>query len=451
MATLNWIGKGQNPKLEPRILIEDPDKSYGDKSSDNMLIHGDNLLALKALEQDYSGKIKCIYIDPPYNTGQAFDHYDDGIEHSLWLSLMKERFTILKNLLDDKGTFFCQLNDDEQAYGKVLLDEVFGRQNFLNQISVKMKQTSGASGGGEDKKLKKNIEYILIYTKDLNSFVKFNDIYEEQNLFELINEMRDSGKSWKYTRVLLDIGEREYFKEIIDGSNQPIKIYKHKKVLIKSIKELMEKENLSEEQCYYKYYDKIFRDTNAQSSIRTRVIDATENDSEFISIDYIPVSGKSKGVLTTLYYKGSKKDLIAWLRDVAVKRGSTLFKSEKIGTFWDGFPLNNLTKEGGVLFPNGKKPEALIKRILDLATTDGDFVLDSFLGSGTTCAVAHKMGRKYIGIELGNHAITHCLPRLKAVSDGSDQGGISKIVNWKGGGGFKFYNLAPTLIVKVIY
>jgi len=113
--------------------------------------------------------------------------------------------------------------------------------------------------------------------------------------------------------------------------------------------------------------------------------------------------------------------------------------------------LNNLTKEGGVLFPNGKKPEALIKRILDLATTDGDFVLDSFLGSGTTCAVAHKMGRKYIGIELGNHAITHCLPRLKAVSDGSDQGGISKIVNWKGGGGFKFYNLAPTLIVKVIY
>ena len=167
---LTWIGKENLPKLEPRILLEDPEKSYHAKNKvtgndlfDNRLIFGDNLLALKALEQDFAGKVKCIYIDPPYNTGQAFEHYDDGLEHSIWLSLMRERFEILRRLLRLDGTFFCQLNDDEVAYGKVLLDEVFGRANFLNQVSVKMKQTAGASGGGEDKKLKKNVEYLLVY------------------------------------------------------------------------------------------------------------------------------------------------------------------------------------------------------------------------------------------------------------------------------------------------
>ena len=174
---LTWIGKDKRPKLEPRILLEDSSKSYHAKHKvtdndvfDNKLIFGDNLLALKALEQEYTGKVKCIYIDPPYNTVQAFDHYDDGLEHSVWLSLMKERFSILRNLLQDDGVFLCQLNDDEVAYAKVLCDEIFGRQNFLNQVSVKMKQTAGASGGGEDKKLKKHIEYILIFTKDKDKF-----------------------------------------------------------------------------------------------------------------------------------------------------------------------------------------------------------------------------------------------------------------------------------------
>jgi adenine-specific DNA-methyltransferase len=184
---LTWIGKDKRPKLEPRILLEDPSKSYHAKQRvsdndifDNRLIFGDNLLALKALEQNYSGTVKCVYIDPPYNTGQAFEHYDDGLEHSIWLSLMKERFEILRKLLTTDGVLFCQLNDDEAAYCKVLLDEVFGRNNFINQVSVKMKQTAGASGGGEDKRLKKNIEYILIYARDkdgANGFQKFNDVY----------------------------------------------------------------------------------------------------------------------------------------------------------------------------------------------------------------------------------------------------------------------------------
>ncbi|MDA5695452.1 site-specific DNA-methyltransferase [Acinetobacter baumannii] len=455
---LTWIGKDKRPRLEPRILLEDPELSYHAKSKvsendifDNKLIFGDNLLALKALEREYAGKVKCIYIDPPYNTGQAFDHYDDGLEHSIWLSLMKERFEILKNLLTVDGVFFCQLNDDELAYCKVLLDEVFGRSNFLNQVSVKMKQTSGASGGGEDKRLKKNVEYILIYTKDKDSdlgFKKFNDVYDEEDLFEVIEQMRDEGKSWKYTRVIKNFGERKFLKTILDGSGEPIDIFIHENVEIEPISQIIKKEKITEQECYVKYFDKIFRDTNAQSSIRTRVMDAINGEHDFVSIEYVPKSGKSKGRKTTLYYKGNNCDLIAWLRDVAVKKGNKLVKLEKAGTYWDGFPLNNLTKEGGVVFPNGKKPEALIQKVLALSTETNDLVLDSFGGSGTTGAVAHKMGRRWIMVELGEHCHTHIIPRLQKVINGEDTGGITKALNWKGGGGFRYYKLAPSLMKK---
>ena len=375
-------------RLEPRILLEDTEKSYhakarvGDRDIfENILIHGDNLLALKALERSFAGRVKCIYIDPPYNTGQALPHYDDGLEHSIWLSLMKERLDILRSLLKSDGLLFCQLNDDEMAYGKVLLDEVFGRKNFLNQVSVKMKQTSGASGGGEDKRLKKNVEYLLIYAKDKDGdagFNKFNDVYDEEDLFELMQEMRDEGKSWKYTRILRNLGRKEFVRQIEDGSGEPIKIFRHDGVVIEPISAVMEREDLSEEEAYVKYFDKIFRDTNAQSSIRTRVMEAVSGTGDFFSIEYTPRSGRKKGKTTTLYYKGVNCDLVAWLSDVAVKKGSRLVKLEKAGTFWEGFPLNNLTKEGGVQFPQGKKPEALIRKILDLSTDSDDWVLDSF-------------------------------------------------------------------------
>lgn len=169
-------------------------------------------------------------------------------------------------------------------------------------------------------------------------------------------------------------------------------------------------------------------------------MEATVGLGDFFSIDYTPRSGKSKGKLTTLYYKGNNRDLLAWLKDVAVKKGNKLVKLEKLGTYWQGFPLNNLTKEGQVQFPNGKKPEALIQRVIDLCTNENDLILDSFLGSGTTAAVAHKMNRRYIGIEMGAHAVTHCIPRLQKVIEG-EQGGISKAVNWTGGGGFGFFTL----------
>lgn len=448
---LTWIGKGEEPKLEPRILIENPEYSYGDPNSPNMLIHGDNLLALKALEQDYAGKVKCIYIDPPYNTGQAFEHYDDGVEHSLWLSLMNSRLKILQKLLANDGVIFVQLDDNEISYCRVMMDEIFGRQNFINQVAVKMKNTAGASGGGEDKKLKKNIEFILIYAKSYessNGFKKFNDVYEEENLFDLIDDMEAAGKSWKYTSVIISPGSFVEQRIVYDGSGDEIIVKKYKGLQRTTINQLQKSTGLSREELYAKHFENIFSDTNAQTSIRTRIMDefiALENDEVLIS-SYIPKSGKDKGQRVEHMYISPTIRRVIWLKDSCEKRGKFLFKREKLGTYWSGFPLNNLTKEGNVQFPNGKKPESLIERILELSTSKDDLVLDSFLGSGTTAATAIKLGRNFIGVELGNHSITHCVPRLNRVIEGTDQGGISKAVNWQGGGGFKFYTLAPSLL-----
>ena len=456
---LTWIGKEKRPKLEPRILLEDPEKSYHAKHRvtesdifDNRLIFGDNLLALKALEQEFSGRVKCIYIDPPYNTGQAFMHYDDGLEHSIWLSLMKERFEILRRLLTTDGVLFCQLNDDEAAYCKVLLDEVFGRNNFINQVSVKMKQTAGASGGGEDKRLKKNIEYILIYSLDRDSatgFQKFNDVYDEEDLFEIIDEMEESGKSWKYTSVLLDKGRFIEERIVLDGSGEDIRVKKYKGIKRTTINALV-RGGAEREAAYADNFEWIFSDTNAQTSIRTRIMDdfVSLADDELLVAEYTPRSGRDKGTVVQHYYISPTIRRVIWLKDTAEKRGRRIVKLEKAGTYWDGFPLNNLTKEGGVQFPNGKKPESLIRKILELATNPGDLVLDSFAGSGTTGAVAHKMGRRWIMVELGEHCHTHIVPRLKKVIDGQDPGGITKAVNWRGGGGFRYYRLAPSLLKK---
>ena len=314
-----------------------------------------------------------------------------------------------------------------------------------------MKQTAGASGGGEDKRLKKNIEYILIYAKDRDGetgFKKFNDVFDEEDLFEVIEDMRADGKSWKYTRILKSVGTRRFLKTIEDGSGEPINIFIHADVVMEPITQVCAAEGISEQECYLKYFDKVFRDTNAQSSIRTRVMEATAGEGDFFSIDYVPGSGRNKGKQVTLYYKGAKCDLIAWLSDVAVKRGNRLLKLEKAGTYWEGFPLNNLTKEGAVHFPHGKKPEALIQKVLELSTERGDWVLDSFAGSGTTGAVAHKMGRRWIMVELGEHCRTHIVPRLQRVIKGEDTAGITKAVDWQGGGGFRFYRLAPSLLEK---
>ena len=214
---LTWVGKYEESVIEPRILIEDPEKSYGDPRSKNMLIHGDNLIALQALQLEYAGRIKCIYIDPPYNTGSAFEHYDDNLEHSIWLNLMRGRLILLRNLLSEDGTIWIQIDDEEQAYLKVLCDEIFGRINFVNMISVNMKNIAGASGGGEDKRLKKNCAYILIYAKDYTLLPLFNGPYVYTEMSELIQQYLDEGKSWKYTSVLIDPGTKEYIGSTVDG------------------------------------------------------------------------------------------------------------------------------------------------------------------------------------------------------------------------------------------
>ena len=448
---LTWIGKDEERKaIEPRILIEDPKYSYGDTESGNMLIHGDNLLALKALEQEYSGKVKCIYIDPPYNTGNAFDLYDDSIEHSIWLGLMRERLICLQQLLANDGCIWIQIDDEEQAYLKVLCDEIFGRDNFVNMISVNMKSTAGASGGGEDKRLKKNCEYILKKEKNYSSLPMFNAAYEYTEMYELVCQYKKNKINWHYTSVLVNSGSKEHIGSTIDGDGNEIKVYRRNGYIIKSIRQVMEDEHITEKDVYYKYCNQIFEAKDAQSSIRSRIIDfKNENaiNDDLVSIEYVPKTGRNKGRIYEQFYKGEKCRLLAWLKDIGEMIDGILYKKDVQGTYWNlSSHLNNLTKEGNVLFPKGKKPEYLVSRILEMCSDAGDLILDSFLGSGTTAAVAQKMGRKYIGIELGNHAYTHCHPRLKMVTDGTDQGGISKTQNWKGGSGFKFYELAPSLL-----
>lgn len=449
---LTWVGKYDDKVIEPRILMEDREKSYGDPRSENMLIHGDNLIALQALQQDFYGSIKCIYIDPPYNTGSAFEHYDDNLEHSIWLSLMRKRLILLRELLREEGTIWIQIDDEEQAYLKVLCDEVFGRGNFVNMISVNMKNIAGVSGGGEDKRLKKNCEYILIYAKDYSLLPLFNGPYVYTEISDLVQQYTEEGKSWKYTSVLVEPGEKEYYGSTVDGDGNEIKVYLRKNPVMMSIKQVATRDGITEKEAYQKYGISIFQTTNAQSSIRSRVMEyRTENSiaEDLISIEYVPRTGKNRGTLYEQFYKGDKCRLFVWLKDTSEVIDGELFKKDLQGTYWDmNAWMKNLTKEGSVEFGNGKKPEQLIRQIFEMVTEPGDWVLDSFLGSGTTAAVATKMNRKWVGIELGNHAYTHCKVRLDRIVNGEDAGGITKAVNWEGGSGYHFYELAPSLLIK---
>ena len=445
---LTWIGKGEEPKLEPRILIENPKYSFGDRGSGNILIHGDNLLALKALEQEYAGKVKCVYIDPPYNTGQAFEFYDDGIEVSIWLSLMRQRLGFLKRLLHPEGVIFVQIDDNYLAHLKIIMDEVFTKAAFVNLITMRTKNSSGASGGGEDKRLKKNTEFLLCYSNP--QFSSFNDQFIDTELSVHLRQMKDEKKSFKYTSVLVNVSNKQHFKTIKDGAGNDIEVFRIGSYTTKSISSISKEEGITEIAAFEKYFDKVYTTENAQTSIRTRVQEATDELNNMYSIEYYPVSGRNKGKKTELFFVGSKKRLVSWFRNVCIKKGRKIYKREKVGTLWDDFNWNNVTREGGVRFPNGQKPEILIRRCIELSTEEGDLVMDSFLGSGTTAAVAHKLNRKWIGVELGEHAKTHCVPRMKAVIEG-EQGGISKMEDWKGGGGYKFYTLAPSLLNKDKY
>jgi adenine-specific DNA-methyltransferase len=389
---LTWIGKGEEPKLEPRILIENPEYSYGDPNSPNMLIHGDNLLALKALEQDYAGKVKCIYIDPPYNTGNAFEHYDDGVEHSLWLSLMKPRLDILRNLLSNDGSIWISIDDDESHYLKVLCDMVFGRNNFINNVIWEKKY----SPQNDAKWLSDSHDHILVYAKNKNIWrPNLLPRGEKQNKYYKYDD-KDGRGLWRSDNILV--------KSFTANRVFPIK-----------------NPNTGKE--FYPPEGRCWRYSEDSAMLML-----TENRFYF---------GKDgTGAPQVKRYLAEVKDGVT---------SKTIFFRDEVGD-------NQEAKKEVTLFNSDSifatpKPERLLERILFLGSNKGDLILDSFLGSGTTAAVAHKMGRRWIGVELGEHSKTHCFPRLKKVVDG-EQGGISKALNWNGGGGFKFYTLAPSLLKK---
>jgi len=388
---LTWIGKGEEPVLEPRILIENSEYSYGDPKTENMLIHGDNLLALKALEQDYTGKIKCIYIDPPYNTGNAFEHYDDGVEHSEWLNLIKPRLEILKKLLREDGSIWISIDADESHYLKVMCDEVFGRSNFVDEViwqrsysPINLKKT-----------LSRSHDTILVYCKNNNGFV-LNKLPRSEDANERYkNPDSDYRGVWKSSDLSVGPPIEKNIYEIKTPSGRvvlPPKGYSWR---------------LSEERL-----------------------------EEFINDNRIWFGPDGKSVPSIKRFLTEVKDGITAM---------TLWTYQEVGHNQDAKKESRIFNDTNVFAT--PKPEKLIERIINLASDEGDIVLDSFLGSGTTAAVSHKMGRKYIGVELGDHSKTHCYPRLKAVVDG-EQGGISKSLDWKGGGGFKFYTLASSLLNK---
>jgi len=432
---LTWIGKGSEPAVEPRILLHDPSKDYGDPSAENMLIHGDNLLALKALEQEFAGQVKCIYIDPPFNTAQALELYDDNLEHSIWLNLMNARFQVLFRLLDVGGLFWIHLDDNEIHYCKVLLDEVFGRKSFVSHITYERSAVAGLGQGGY---LVDTTEHILLYKKEI-LLNKENISFEELGL----NIMK------RYNRYVSNFGTRKLVREFVSKSNgEPVKVYEHSDFEIETVSLRSPTERADEiKSIYVQNVKTLFRGNRVQkeNSFQNDLIAGMEK-SKFYSVDYLPSRGKYEGELTTLYYYNC--ELLSWLGDTTTVEDGLLTKATKMTTLWKHaeIPKADIANEGGVYFPRGKKSEQLLKRIIEMSTEPGDIVLDSFLGSGTTAAVAHKMGRRYIGIELGEQCYTHCFSRLKSVVDG-EQSGISRSLSWQGGGGFKFYELAPTLIV----
>lgn len=388
---LTWVGKYDEEKLEPRILIEDKTKSYGDLDTENMLIHGDNLLALKALEKDYTGRIKCIYIDPPYNTGNAFEQYDDGLEHSVWLSILKSRIEILYKLLSEDGSIWISIDDDEQAYLKVMCDEIFGRNNFVGNVIWEKKYAPQ----NDAKWLSDSHDFIVVYAKNKNIW--------RPNLMERSEEMDARYKN---------------------PDNDPRGPWQSDNLNVRTYSA----------SCDYPI-----------TTPSGRVVNPPQGRSWMCS----PQRYQELLADNRIYFGKDGKGVPRVKRFLAeVKQGTvckTIWFRTDVGDNQEAKrEVKKINSENVFATP---KPERLIQRIIYLATKSGDYVLDSFLGSGTTSAVAQKMGRKWIGIELGEHCYSHCKVRMDKVIEG-ELGGISKEVNWKGGGGYKFYELAEPLLVK---
>lgn len=393
---LTWIGKEEPIKIEPRLLIENTELSniVSAPDTENMLIHGDNLLALKALESKYAGQVRCIYIDPPYNIGAAFEHYDDNLEHSLWLTLIRPRLQILWNLLHETdGSIWISIDDNEQAYMRVLCDELYGRSNFIAQI-VWQKRYSR-----ENREAIGDVhEYILVYAKNKEIFKAKRNLVpmSEEQAKVYKNPNNDPRGRWRPVPMTAQAGHatpEQFYPITAPGGKVHTPPPGRCWALAKSTFERL----LAEGRIYFG------KDNNSQPN--------------------------------TIRYLSEVPGVAPW----------TWWTSDEVGH------TDSAKKEIMALFEKDSifdtpKPETLLERIIHIASNPGDLILDSFLGSGTTAAVAHKMGRRYIGIEMGNHAYTHCKVRLDKVIAAEDDGGITKSVGWQGGGGYRFYELASSLI-----
>lgn len=406
---LTWIGKENRPRLEPRILLEDPEKSYHAPHRvtdhdifDNRLIFGDNLLALKALEQEFTGKIKCIFIDPPYNTGSAFEHYDDGVEHSIWLSLMRDRIELLRDLLREDGSIWITIDDNEAHYLKVLCDEVFGRPQFIGAVVWEKSDSPRMDA----QYFSSRHDYLLVYGKNKDLLV-FNKLLKgSTELAKHYDKVDDQGRPY-YLKPLRAMGGQ--------GDSRAAR-------------------------------PKFFYPLVAPDG--TKVFPRKQDGSD--------------GAWRWSDEKVEReKDRIEWRRG----RGSwnpyfRIYADKRSGrppeTIWFHSEVgSNRTSKAEVKAIINEldqfetpKPERLLERVIEISSAPGDWVLDSFAGSGTTGAVSHKMGRRWIMVELGEHCHTHIIPRMKKVIDGMDKGGITEAVGWKGGGGFRYYRLGPSLLEK---
>ena len=429
---LTWVGKENRPRLEPRILLEDPNMSHHarhrigeDDIFDNRLIFGDNLLALKALEHEFAGKVKCVYIDPPFNTQQAFDHYEDGLEHSLWLSLMRDRIEIIRSLMSNDGTIFVHIDDNELAYLTVLMDQIFGRSNRVSIITFKQGSATGHKSINPGVVSTSN--FLLIYAKNKADWQP-NRVFtarldRDKRYGQFIENSNDHYSTWRFTTLTkgfaqhLGLPEKGLKKALGDEFEEKITQYVHENA--GAVIQLARP------------------DYSAVSAAARTMIDASRaQPSNIMKLE--------RDGLSNMYFLGGQR--ILFYADKLKLIDGQLVPGEPLTSIWDDILSNNLHNEGGVEFPKGKKPEALIKRCFDLVTNKYDLVLDSFAGSGTTGAVAHKMARRWIMVELGEHCQTHIIPRLTKVIDGNDKGGVTDAVAWKGGGGFRYFKIAPSLI-----
>jgi len=390
---------------------------------DNLIIKGNNLLALHSLKKRFAGKVKLIYIDPPYNTGNDEFKYNDAFNHSTWLTFMKNRLEVAKDLLKNDGVIFIQIDSEERDYLKIILEEIFGRENYLNNIVIRKKQ---AAGVGQDAFLLDTIEYILMYAKSKSEFTKTKD--KQYLEFEFDDELMND-----YGTYVKEFGKKEFVKKITDARGQDVKIYEFKDLKMNRVQN-----NEKEKDFYIKNFNKLFLTYGPQSSLMKKVIKNLP-DNNFYEIEYIPSRGKNMGKITKVNFYN--KRIVQWLHDIAYTQGDKIIKKQVSENLWTDISWDIIGPEGGVALKSGKKPEALLKRIIEISTSKDDLVLDFFIGSGTTCAVAHKMGRQYIGIEQLDYGENSAVARLKNVING-DQTGISKQVGWQGGGDFVYLELA---------